>query len=88
MLTRRKSREISTSLTEPSGLKEHHMTHLDVATRAMIEAATNMIQIGFSSRGAIADALHAAYGANIAQATDAIRAARHALPFNTSYLRA
>jgi len=28
MLTRRKSREISTSLTEPSGLKEHHMTYI------------------------------------------------------------
>jgi hypothetical protein len=45
MLTRRKSREISTSLTEPSGLKEHHMNpEIIAALKEQFEAldATHM----------------------------------------------
>lgn len=58
----------------------------NIATPAMIDTAKELIGIGFRTRGAIVDHLRSFYGANIAQATDAIRAARLSLPFNTSYL--
>jgi len=64
------------------------MTTNQIATTEMIAAASDMIVAGFRTRGAIIEALHAAHGANIAQATDAIRAARHALPFSTRHLAA
>lgn len=59
---------------------------MHTATTAQIATAIEIISTGRPSRAYVAMALRAA-GATHGQADDAIRAARHAVKFSTTWLR-